>query len=218
MKRFFLSLLMIAGVYSATMAQSAQYEQVMSKNITELESPATFTPVAMTEKAALFERIGDAEKTQWQPYYYAAYCNVMNALMTTDRTKVDGLADKAEADITKAEQMSPKNSEISCIKSLIATARLKIDPMTRGQQYGPIAAAALEEAKTQNPENPRVYMLIGQSLYFTPEQFGGSKEKAKTLFELALQKFAAFKPANTLDPTWGEAYTRGLLKSATEGK
>jgi len=189
----------------------------MRKNITELETSAAFTPTAMTEKAALFERIGDAEKTQWQPYYYAAYCNVMNALISTDRNKVDGLADQAEADLTKAEQMSAKNSEIACIKSLIATARLKVDPMNRGMQYGPIAAAALEEAKTYNPENPRVYLLQGQTLLFTPEQFGGSKEKAKTTFELALQKFAAFKPAGTLDPKWGEAYTRSLLEKA-QGK
>ncbi|MEJ7671851.1 MAG: hypothetical protein WKF59_03885 [Chitinophagaceae bacterium] len=55
------------------------------------------------ELANNFERIADAEKTQWLPYYYAAYCNVMNAFMEQDKTKVDAIADKAEELITKAE-------------------------------------------------------------------------------------------------------------------
>jgi hypothetical protein len=87
--------------------------------------------------------------------------------------------------------------------------------MTRGQQYGPIAAQALEEAKSYNPENPRVYVLQGQSLLYTPEQFGGSKTQAKATFEVALQKFAAFKPATPLDPKWGEPYTKQLLQQAS---
>ncbi|SHM24100.1 hypothetical protein SAMN05444266_107101 [Chitinophaga jiangningensis] len=216
MKRFILSLVVMAGITSATMAQSAQYEQAMTKNIGELDSSATFTPDALVQKAGLFERIAGAEKSQWQPYYYAAYCNVMSALMQQDKSKVDALADQAEVDITKAEQLEGNSSEISCIKSLIATARLTVDPMNRAAQYGPVSAQALEEGKKLNAENPRVYLLQGQALLFTPEAFGGSKTGGKALLEVALQKYAAFKPAGKLDPNWGEGYAKQLLQQASK--
>jgi hypothetical protein len=84
--------------------------------------------------------------------------------------------------------------------------------MTRGAKFGTESAELLEKAKTQNPENPRVYLLQGQNLMFTPEAFGGSKSKGKELLNVALQKFTAFKPENDIAPRWGEVYTKELLK------
>ncbi|MCW3461908.1 hypothetical protein [Chitinophaga nivalis] len=214
MKRIFLSLLFTGGLAVAAMAQSAQYESVMGKEVGELDSSKTYAPDVLQQKSNVFERIAAAEKNQWLPYYYAGYCEVMQALMTKDKEKIDGLADKAEANMDMAEALSPKNSEISCIRSLIATARLIVDPMTRGMKYGPESAAQLEQGKAYNPENPRVYMLQGQSLLLTPEQWGGDKVKGKATLELALQKFAAFKPESPIAPTWGIQHTRELLTKA----
>jgi hypothetical protein len=213
MKRFFLAFL-FTGSLATAMAQSAQYTDAMTKQTSELDSSGTFTADGLQQKANTFERIADAEKSQWLPYYYAAYAQVMQALMLQDKSQIDPLADRAEGNLDKAEALSPKNSEIACIRSLIATARLTVDPMTRGMKYGPEAAALLEQAADFNPENPRIYLLRGQSLLFTPEQWGGSKSKAKTTLELALQKFAAFKPESSIAPHWGEPYTRKLLEQS----
>ncbi|MEV4883152.1 hypothetical protein MRBLMN1_001632 [Chitinophaga ginsengisegetis] len=213
MKRFFLAFL-FTGSLATAMAQSAQYTDAMTKQTSELDSSGTFTADGLQQKANTFERIADAEKSQWLPYYYAAYAQVMQALILQDKSQIDPLADRAEGNLDKAEALSPKNSEIACIRSLIATARLTVDPMTRGMKYGPEAAALLEQAAEFNPENPRIYMLRGQSLLFTPEQWGGSKSKAKTTLELALQKFAAFKPESGIAPHWGEPYTRKLLEQS----
>ncbi|SEV99863.1 hypothetical protein [Chitinophaga arvensicola] len=214
MKRFFLAFLLTGTMATAAMAQSAQYTDAMTKQTSDLDSSSTFNPDALQQKGNTFERIADAEKSQWLPYYYAAYTQVMQALMLKDKSQVDPIADRSEANLDKAEALSPKNSEIACIRSLIATARLTVDPMTRGQKYGADAAAQLQQAKALNPENPRVYMLQGQSLLYTPEQFGGSKSQAKTTLELALAKFAAFKPESTIAPHWGEGYTRMMLQAS----
>lgn len=211
MKTFVLSFCLLVTTFSMTFAQSAQYQTAMSKQIAQLDDPANRAPEKMQEIANTFERIAAAEKTQWLPYYYAAYCYVMNALSEKDKSKVDAIDDKAQAAIEKAESLSPKNDEIYCVKSLVATARIGVDPMTRGMQYGAEAATLLSEAGQINKDNPRVDLLQGQSLYYTPEQFGGSKEKAKEKFELALKKFATFKPASEIAPNWGEAYTKQLL-------
>ena len=214
MKRIFLTLLFTGSVAAAALAQSAQFQEAMTKQTADLDSSSSFTAEVLQQKSNTFERIADAEKSQWLPYYYAAYTQIMQALILKDKDKIDPLADKAEGNLDKAEALSPRNSEIACLRSLVASARLMVDPMSRGQQYGQEAASQLEQAKAYNPENPRVYMLEGQSLFFTPEQFGGSKPKAKTTLELALEKFAAFKPESNIAPHWGEPYTRELLSKA----
>ena len=77
------------------------------------------------------------------------------------------------------------------------------DPMNRYMKYAPLAQEALTMARKLNEENPRVYLLEAQDKFYTPEQFGGSKTKARELFELAQKKFETFKPATELDPNWG---------------
>jgi hypothetical protein len=77
--------------------------------------------------------------------------------------------------------------------------------------YGAAASEALEEAKKLNPENPRVFLLEGIDKYYTPEQFGGSKEEAKKLFKKASEKMESFKPASSIHPSWGAAQIKYFL-------
>ena len=128
--------------------------------------------------------------------------------------KTDPVCEKAEQLLTKAEALAKDNSEIYVVKKMIATLRMTADPMNRYMQYGPQAQQALETAKKLNPENPRVYLLEGEDKFFTPEQYGGSKEEAKKLFEEALQKYDSFKPASSIDPNWGRNTTQYFLSQA----
>jgi hypothetical protein len=211
MKRIILSVFLSAGIITATNAQSAQYNDAMQQQVSTLDSSGTFSQPVMLQKANTFERIAAAEQTQWMPYYYAGYCQVMLAFLEKDKGKVDEIVDKAALNVDKAEALSANNAEILCLKSLIASARIGVDPQNRGMKYGMEAGALLAQAKKINPDNPRIYMLEGQALLYTPEQFGGSKARAKQTFEVALQKFAAFKPESSIAPHWGEPYTKQLL-------
>jgi len=174
---------------------------------------------SLKDLSASFERIGDAEKTQWLPYYYAALAQVnagnfiyiANVSNPGELKNLDVLADKAEQMITKAEALQKDNSEIYTLRKMISSLRMMVDPMNRYMTYGPKAQEALDVAKKLNPENPRIYLLEGQDKYFTPEQFGGSKTEAKRLFEEALKKYDSFKPATELDPNWGKNTTQYLL-------
>ncbi|MBC7828451.1 MAG: hypothetical protein H7122_11945 [Chitinophagaceae bacterium] len=188
-------------------AQSERYLKAMQDNVSTLD--VIRTAQGWTEVGNNFQRIADAEKTQWLPYYYAALSNVMTgyfqmpANQSPDPAKTDPLADKAEEALNKAEALSKDNSEIFLLRKMIATLRLTADPMNRWQTYGPQAAEALQKAKTLNPENPRVYMIEGQDKLYTPEQFGGSKTEAKRLFEEAEKKFGSFKAESAIHPQWG---------------
>jgi hypothetical protein len=197
-------------------AQSEKYMKAMQDKVTVMDTMRN--PDALKDLSASFERIADAEKTQWLPYYYAALTQInagyflSGGQMTGGMASTfDPLADKAEALINKAEAISKDNSEIFVVKKMIASLRMMADPMNRYMQYGPVAQQALETAKTLDPANPRVYLLEGQDKFFTPEQYGGSKTEAKRLFEEALQKYEAFKPASTIDPNWGRGTTQYFL-------
>ena len=209
MKNVFVFIVMCLGV-NCLFAQSEKYTGAMKKNIMMLDS--AISKGNLMEVANNFERIGDAEKTQWLPYYYASYATVMNAFITEDKTKTDAIADKAEQLITKAEALIPApNSEIFVIKSMIASAHMMVDPQTRWMKYGQASAENITKAKELDPTNPRPVYLEGQAKFYTPEAFGGGKAPAKELFEKAIIMFDAFKPASELSPVWGKATTLYFL-------
>lgn len=194
----------------AVLAQNEKYVNAMKKNIAELETAMQNN--GMPDLANNFQRIAEAEKTQWLPYYYAAYCNVMNAYMEQDKTKTDGIADKAEELIKKAEELAGgENSETCVIKSMIASAHMMVDPQARWQKYGQASSINITKAKTLDPTNPRPVYLEGQAKFYTPEQFGGGKAQAKSLFEKAIAMYDKFKPASELHPVWGKAATNYFL-------
>jgi len=207
-----ISFVLITSLFVAsTFAQSEKYLGAMQPKVAAIDT--THSIDNLKDLAAAFERIGDAEKTQWLPYYYAALANVNagNMMMTgsggvsfaNNADKTDPFADKAEELLNKAEALAKNNAEIFIVRKMIASLRLMGDPMSRYMTYGPLGAEALETAKKLNPDNPRIYLLEGIDKYYTPEQYGGSKEEAKKLFEEAMKKFETFKPETEIHPNWG---------------
>lgn len=193
------TLLLAIGLF----AQSERYIQAMKKNLAVLDSSFK-NPVSLLSVANNFERIANAEKNQWLPFYYAAFCQVNLGYREQDKDKIDGIADKAAALIAKADSLMPNNSEISCIKSMVASCHMMVDPMTRWMQYGQESSKNIEAAMKLDETNPRPYFLKGQTLKYTPEQFGGGCKTAKPVLEKALEKYAAFKPSSELHPGWGK--------------
>ncbi len=193
-------------------AQSEKYVKAMENLVPAVDTIRTTD--GLTELANSFERIANAEKTQWLPYYYAALCHINKAnilFQEQQPDKIDAIVDLAEPLIQKAEELEKNNSELLCLVKMFNTARMMADPMNRYMTNGMAAAAALEKAKALNPENPRVYLLEGIDKFFTPEQFGGSKTEGKKLFEEASNKFQSFKPLSSIHPVWGVGQVKYFL-------
>ena len=210
MKKILFAAAFILSAQFVTAQESDKFINAMKKNL-ESMSEAFKSPAGLLALANNFERIGDAEKNQWLPYYYAALCQVNVGFMDTDKSKTDMIADKATELIDKAAVLNPNNSEISCIKSMIASCHMMVDPMQRYMQYGPESSKQLETAMQQDPTNPRPDMLIGQALKYTPENFGGGCGTAKPKIESALKKFEDFKPASPIHPQWGKEMAEQIL-------
>lgn len=210
MKKFIL-LFALGFTTISSNAQSERFIAAMKKNLSEMDSSFQ-SPEKLLAVANNFERIALAEKNQWLPYYFAAFCQVNLGFMQKDKSKVDPIADKASLLINVADSLSPNNSEISCIKSMIASCHMMVDPMKRWMEFGKESSEQMETAMAQDASNPRPYFLKGQSLKYTPEQFGGGCTTAKPEFEKAMEKYGQFKPASEIAPNWGREITAKLLK------
>jgi hypothetical protein len=207
MKKYLLSVVVILAA-NFCFAQSEKFMKAMEPLVAAFDTTTNREELNVLSNS--FQRIAEAEKTQWLPYYYAAlstinaaYTYAMDGSFGDKSADIDPLADKAELLLKKADELNNNNSEIWVGKKMLASLRMMANPMARFQQYAPIAAEALETAKKLNAENPRVYILEGQDLYFTPEQFGGDKAEAKRRFETALEKFRVIRPENSIVPNWG---------------
>ena len=75
-------------------------------------------------------------------------------------------------------------------------------------QSGMLTATAMN----LDSENPRPYFLKGMGTMYTPEQFGGGKDKAIPLLETALAKYKTFVPKSSIMPNWGEDKAREALE------
>lgn len=208
MKRILIAVLLLAA--TTGFAQSEKYMNAMKTNLSKFDSVKT------TEEfqglAASFERIGDAEKTEWLPYYYSALA-LLTPGWSDAKLDKDANAEKVKALCTKAEALAKDNSdksEILALRNMAATQQMLVDPQNRYMTYGQEGGKLLKQAQELNPKNPRLAYLEGAGVFGTPEQFGGGKVKAKPILENAVALFKADQP-KPMHPRWGQQIAESML-------
>ena len=134
MKNILLVFALVAS--TAGFAQSEKYTAAMTKNL------ALFDSVKSTEQyqslAATFERIGDAEKTEWLPYYYAGLA-LLTPGWSDSKVDKDANAEKVKAICGKAEALAKTDadkSEVYALRNMISTQQMLVDPQNRWMSYG----------------------------------------------------------------------------------
>lgn len=196
----------------------ADYEKVMSDKIAKLET--TRSTDEFQALANDFDRIGKKETKQWLPSYYAALAYLQKGRMQMQSGKMSELsvnANAADKYLDQAEAIAGKdNSEIHLLRKMAYSLRMMENPAERYMTDGMKAMEELKKAETLDPNNPRVALIKAEDTYFTPEQYGGSKEKGLEQFKTALEKFNAFKPKTALDPNWGKAEAEYFLSGAAK--
>jgi hypothetical protein len=204
-----ISLLLAFLVSFASISQNKKFISSMEKNLKTMDTCRSIPSYQQTANS--FERISNAEKKEWLPPYYTALCNAFMASMTAG-DKIDEYCDIAEKYANKADSLSPNNSEVYALRSLIFSQRIGVNPMMRGAKFGGKSGEMNAKSKELDPTNPRPYLLSGQGKFYTPPQFGGGKDKAQPLLEEAVKKYEAFKPASTISPVWGKERAKMLLE------
>jgi len=215
MKKTILIIAFIATACTVINAQSS-YQQQMQTTVTKLDNANTVKDYQ--QLADEFLRIADIEKTQWLPYYYAAFCNAKIGWLKQDRDpdNIESFADNAEEQIKKANALLDTSkqkkelSEVYCVQMMLNQARVFINPQTYGPRYGAVAFNYTQLAKNENPDNPRMLYLLGWQKFETPKMWGGDKTKAKELLLTAKQKLES-NSSSGIEPHWGKKEVEGIL-------
>ena len=202
-------------VYAGLQAQDANTQ--LQTTVTKLNNASTVKDYQ--QLATDFLRVADAQKTQWLPYYYAAFCNAKVGWLKqdSDPDNIDGFADKAEEEINKAQSLidtakqKRELSEIYCVQMMLNQARVFINPQTYGPKYGATAFNYIQKAQQLNADNPRMLYLLGWQKFATPKMWGGDKILAKQLLTQAKQKLAT-EPSNSIEPHWGKKEVDDILQ------
>ena len=122
--------LLLMFILTSLFADNAAYLASMTKNI-ELVYKAQTTE-GLQQAVNAFVRIGNAEKTKWEPFYYEAFGYIMMATRETDLSKKDGFLDQAKTAIDKASGAAAKAKPAAKPKAAAkAPARPKAPPRAR---------------------------------------------------------------------------------------
>jgi hypothetical protein len=200
-----LTVLLASGIVNAT---KDKYTETMQKNIEVVYTSQTIPDIQNAVNS--FERIGEAEKTKWEPFYYASFGYVMMANKEKEANAKDNYLDLALKSLDRAKAIQANDSEITALEGFIHMIRVTVDPASRGQQYSGMAFQAFGKAVAMNPENPRALILMAQMQYGTAQFFGSPTTEACATTTKALEKFDTFKSDNELAPTWGRKMAEGL--------
>lgn len=208
MKAIFVILL--SAIVSTLTAQD-KYTENMVKNIQAGYQAQTVAEHQVAANA--FERIAAAEKTKWEPFYYAGYNYVMMANVETDASKKDAYLDLAARNIDQAKAIKANDSEIIALEGFVHMIRVTVDPQTRGQEYSGKAFRSFSTAVSLNGENPRALMLMGQMQYGTAQFFGTPTTDACGTIQKSVEKFESFKADSPIAPQWGKAFAEKLKEN-----
>ena len=209
MKKLIFAMCLMTGIIA--FSQTA-YDKVMTEKIASIEKHQTADE--FTALANDFKRIGDKEKTQWLPYYYAAFSTIRKGRMAMREGKLadlDPIAAEAQKSLDLAIDLNKDNAENLILQKMIHGLKMMVDPQARFMSEGMLAADALSKAEKIDAGNPRITLMKAEDTYFTPEQFGGSKARGLELFQKSLDQFKIYKTKSALDPNWGKGEAEYFL-------
>lgn len=208
------SILLFLLVFAAAFAQAGNYSEAMKTALGVLDTAKT--PIGLLDAANRFERIGNAEKKEWLPFYWAALTYSRIAMSGETPEKIDEMLDKAQALADKADEIEKTNSEIYTLKGMILGSRIMVDPQKRGPVFGGQANAMYAKASAFDDKNPRPLYMQGIALLYTPEEFGGGRLKALEVLKKAAEKYESFKAKSELHPDWGKSDCMEMVKRAED--
>lgn len=206
MKKYFLAIILVVPV---VLFAADRYTEQMTNNISAIYKAETSEE--FQQAINTFERIGNAEKTRWEPFYYASFGYTLLATREADLSKKDALLDQAKASLDKASAIRANDSEIIAMEGFITMIKVTVDPATRGPQLSMLAMQSFGKAAAINPQNPRALALMAQMQFGTAQFFKQEPVEACTTAKKALELFNTQAPVDPLAPAWGKSMTVELV-------
>ena len=120
---------------------------------------------------------------------------------STAKKEQDDMLQEATTHLEAAIKANPRDAEAMGLLSSVYGLRIGLSP-DLGMTLGPPASEILDRALKIAPNNPRLQLIRGETLFHTPPEYGGSMKDAETALRHALDLFDK-EPASTPWPNWG---------------
>jgi hypothetical protein len=201
----------------ATKGKSQTIDESIIQTYSAFEAAKTYPQYLLASNQ--FKLIAKQDPTYWLANYYAAWSIAILSFQEPKSDNRDAMLDEGDAFFKKIELMDSTNDEVAVLGALLAQARLSVAPSSRHGKYGAIANAYFDKVKKINPNNPRMYYLQGNALFYTPKLFGGGAEKALPLYQKAQELFAENASDMMKDihsPYWGKEVNEAMIKQCKE--
>jgi hypothetical protein len=196
----FVSLLLIT---ITGFSQSKEYSNAMGEALKQYSICKTVDEFQATGNRFLL--IANVEKSEWLPLYYHAHCFIIMSFMDqTDAAAKDNYLDIAEKSVAKMIEIAPKESEVYALQSLLYTARLVIDPISRGQQYSALSVQAAGMSLSFDASNPRAKLIKLRNDLGTAKFFGKDPKEFCPQATALLADWDNYKLKSPLHPRWGK--------------
>ncbi|MBN1272216.1 MAG: amidohydrolase family protein [Candidatus Aminicenantes bacterium] len=138
-------------------------------------------------------------------HYYTAFCDYRLAnyyLINGDMKTCARFNDEAKKYLEKAMELDDMSGESHALYATCLGYDIALDP-SLGMTAGMESATHFNKAFQKEPESPRVNLLQGISLLYTPEMYGGGLDKAMPLLEKAVSLYEEKTDKGLLQPDWG---------------
>lgn len=175
----------------------------------------TFIDTVQTDRQKVnivtgFETVANSTTDDWISQYHAAYFNATIGLVIADTLLGREMLRKAGGYAGKAAALKKDESEIVLLQAMLSGLKIGQDSAAVNAP-DPKRLAGYERARKLNPENPRVYVLLGEYYMGLADDSGKNKKKAKELLELSLTKFESDQHEDKAWPRWGKEKAVRLL-------
>lgn len=138
--------------------------------------------------------------------YYVGYANYSLSVLPSEKAASEQNTDAGVTAMEEAIKLEPTSADAHALLASLY-GRKAAGGMMAGMKYGQKSSSSMERAAVLAPNNPRVLILQGISLYFKPAMFGGDKQKALTNLQKACEfaETGACANTNVALPDWGHA-------------
>ena len=157
-----------------------------------------------------FVRLSDTHTQNWESMYYAAYCYISMCVQERVPAQKSIYLDQAQDYLERAKQLT-NNAELHILQAYLYQSRANANANMAASNVSAMVTASLAEAQKMDADNPRIYFLKAQHLYFLPSEAGGGLNNACPVIQEAIQKYETYQASNALSPNWGQNMTQELF-------
>ncbi|MCS6808135.1 MAG: hypothetical protein RML40_05830 [Bacteroidota bacterium] len=138
--------------------------------------------------------------------YYCGFIRYHLCMLPSEKDARERHTDEGIAALEEAISLEPNFADAHALLGSLYGVKAGLG-MINGIKYGSKSTSSMERALALVPNNPRVLILHGISLYYTPAMWGGNKEKALMVLQKAceLAEQGACIPEKPFSPDWGHA-------------